>query len=141
MGVANVVAQRSRCTRAQVGAVIVDARERIVATGYNNPPAGMRTEGDCTNWCPRAKGKRLCPGYTDCFSVHAEANAVAYADRDRMEGGTLYVNRSVCPQCAKLIANCGLRRIVLAPIEMDHHLNTHQVDQFLRDSGLKIHYM
>jgi len=140
MTVAYVVAQRSRCVRAKVGAVVVDSRQRVVATGYNNPPAGMRTEGECAGWCPRAQASLLCPGYSDCLSVHAEANAIAYADRARMDAGTLYVTRAVCIQCAKLVANCGLCRVVMCLTEQDNHLDPASTARFLESSGLVVEY-
>lgn len=125
--VAQVMAQRSLCSRDQVGAVIVDARNRIVATGYNGPPAGFHVplpqteEGPwepltCEHWCPRGKSGptvETVRSYTDCPALHAEANALSVCDRSMREGGTIYVTSPVCFGCAKLIANSGLQRVVM----------------------------
>ena len=109
--VARTVARRSLCSMSKAGAVIVTSRNRVVATGYNGPPAGMNLRGECRNWCPRAKtGGGL--SYDDCVSSHAEANALMFADRSMMEGGTIYVTRMPCFMCAKMIANSGLTRVV-----------------------------
>lgn len=57
MHVAGAVAGRSLCTRAHVGAVIVDAQNRIVATGYNGPPRGfVHHDEPCDKWCSRSQG-------------------------------------------------------------------------------------
>lgn len=71
---AKILANRSLCTRDQVGAIIVDAGNKVIGEGYNNPPAGFprpfgkpgwqnpdpsRHESPCTNWCPRAQQKDI----------------------------------------------------------------------------------
>jgi dCMP deaminase len=107
------MALRSGCTRSQVGAVIVNEKNRIIATGYNGPPAN--SEITCASGCPRAKDHgdgRTTAGYGfDCVSIHAEANALLFCDRSTIEGGSLYVNAVPCPDCAKLIANSGLKHV------------------------------
>lgn len=58
LAVATTMATRSLCVRDQVGAVIVDARNRVVATGYNGPPTGFPHEDrSCRAWCPRANAR------------------------------------------------------------------------------------
>jgi dCMP deaminase len=93
MAVADVIAKRSRCARDKVGAVIVDVQNRVVATGYNGPTD------------PRS--------YHDCPSVHAELNAIAYVNRLQADGGTLYVSSNCCFDCAKVVANSGILRVVM----------------------------
>lgn len=118
MATALAVAKRSACERAQAGVVIVDETQRIVATGYNGPPAGIWVghERGCAAWCPRgAGGPQGDPtSYDDCVAVHAEQNALMFCDRRDRLGGTLYVTTSVCVTCAKLVANSGLTRVVVA---------------------------
>ena len=76
MQVADTVAQRSRCSRAQIGAVVVSKNQRISSTGYNGPAALFPTEGECINWCARAQGlSSLDNTYDSCPSIHAESNA------------------------------------------------------------------
>lgn len=118
MHVAMDVGRRSRCALATVGAVIVTSDNRIVATGYNGPPAGFPPhEGTqtCEAYCVRSSGP-LHPGsYGDCVTVHAEANALLFCDRRDREGGMLYVTHAPCWDCCKLIANSGLWHVVYVP--------------------------
>lgn len=109
--VAEAVAERSRCDRRKVGAVIVTKDNRPVSTGYNGPPAGLKVTGSCTGFCPRAADK--APTYDNCVAIHAEANALLFAARGQYEGGTMYVNHLCCYDCSKLIANSGLARVVI----------------------------
>lgn len=150
-------ARRSLCSRDQVGAVIVGPTNRVVATGHNNPPAGFdHDEQPCTVWCARAQktgiGKvstvdnvilidydePLDPGYTDCPSLHAEANALMWCGRDAREGGTLYVTSHVCFSCAKLVANSGIVRVVVAPRDAAAHRSPHTGYAFLDKCGVKV---
>lgn len=112
--VAEAVSARSLCVRAQVGAVIVDTRHRIIATGHNGPPSGFDHEGlQCTFWCERGKTGAVDPLYDNCVSLHAEANALMMADRSTWQRGTIYVLGDICFGCAKLIANSGLSNVVV----------------------------
>lgn len=141
---ANHVAQRSRCSRDQVGCVIVTADNRVAAACYNGPPpratetGAVPTTGQCINWCPRARavasGEPGHAGYADCFSNHAESNAIARANWTDIAGGTAYVTSTLCIACAKNIASAGLSRVVfrvdpLRPRDVD------TTTQFLRDLG------
>lgn len=111
MGLAQIVALRSKCVRGY-GAVIVDHSNRIVATGFNGEPKTLDVEGSCRAWCPHANQS---PGgdYSDCLSIHSEANALLFCDRRDREGGTIYVTGVPCWDCAKLIANSGLATVVI----------------------------
>lgn len=114
LDVAQVIATRSLCSRAKVGAVIVDPERRVVATGYNGPARGFdHRDEPCTSWCPRTTNVHLNTEYSDCPSLHAEANALMAADRSSWQGGTIYVTGHVCSGCAKLIGNSGLARVVV----------------------------
>lgn len=153
-------ARRSLCSRDQVGAVIVGHTNRVVATGHNNPPAGFdHDEQPCTVWCARAQkietsndlvlerpggiatlpyGPTLDPGYTDCPSLHAEANALMWCGRDARESGTLYVTSHVCFSCAKLVANSGIVRVVVAPRDAAAHRSPHTGYAFLDKCGVRV---
>lgn len=114
--VAQAVSRRSACDRAQVGAVLV-RQNRVVATGYNGPASGYPadTSQGCQQWCQRASGNATVDspyGYS-CPSIHAEANALLYASRADAEQATLYVTHAPCADCAKLISNSGVARVVL----------------------------
>lgn len=139
MRIADVMAQRSACVRAQVGAVIVDPNNRCVASAYNGPPSGYviaSSHANCRAYCPRAYAELPAEGYVDCVSAHAEMNAVAFVDRRECEGGTIYVTGTVCYSCAKTLANCGLYRVVMRGGDL--HRDPERTTSFLRDCGLMV---
>lgn len=124
--VALAVSRRSACERAQVGAVLVKDN-RIVATGYNGPASGYPgdTNLGCMAWCWRANSKpteTTIYGY-QCPSIHAEANALLYASRQNVEQATLYVTHAPCADCAKLISNSGVIRVVILEPPATHRPN------------------
>lgn len=132
MEVAVSIGKRSRCSRARVGAVIVSKNQRIAATGYNGPAADWPFESDCIEWCPRAQGLTpLDNTYDSCPSIHAEANALLYVDRDDVEDGTIYVTGACCMQCAKLISNSGIARVVMQIRDIDVHRKPEEVVAYL----------
>lgn len=101
--IAEVVAKRATCPRAQVGAVIVDEQNRVLSTGYNGSTPGKPhcTDVGCDmvdDHCQR--------------TLHAEVNAVAHAARRgvRLEGSRLYIHggRSICRECAKVLDATGI---------------------------------
>lgn len=114
MDIAQVVATRGDCSRRQVGAVITDTENRIVSTGYNGSYSGGPS---ClAGQCPRAAsgvepGSSYDTGPGACIAVHAEANAILFADRVRLIDGTLYITEPPCDGCLKLIRNTNLRAV------------------------------
>jgi dCMP deaminase len=132
MQVADAIAQRSRCSRAHIGAAVVSKDQRISSTGYNGPAALFPVEEDCIDWCPRAQGvTALDNTYDSCPSIHAESNALLYVDRSRVEGGTIYITDAACYQCAKLISNSGITRVVMRiGTRAAHRLPDATVDYF-----------
>lgn len=137
LDIADVVARRSRCSRAQVGAVIVSAAQRVCATGYNGPAATWAHDGQCNMWCPRARGEApLDAMYDSCPSIHAEGNALMYVDRSSVEGGTIYITSPPCMQCAKLISNSGIQRVVCYVNDYDLHRNPQQAIDYLISCGI-----
>lgn len=149
LSVALVIANRSACDRAQVGAVIVDPTNRIIATGYNGPPAGFPHVGGCLSWCtraqeasvttsPRVQRAILDQSYSECPALHSEANALSVCDRRDRLGGTIYVTGHVCYGCAKLIANSGLHRVVVMTADAAEHRQPEASYKFLRDCGLDV---
>lgn len=147
MMVAKTMGQRSKCVRDGVGAVIVSFDNRVVATGYNGPPAGLPAiSNDCRNWCPRSKMGPLStnPQYDDCVSLHAEANALMVCDRRDREGGSIFVSSGVCFNCAKLIANSGLKFVyVWDEVSETRHAyrNCKRSYDFMRSCGLHVEVM
>lgn len=138
MRTADAVAGRSNCTNRKVGAVIVDANNRPVSTGYNGPPAGYKTSGEtCRSFCPRSTGERG-NAYKNCVSVHAEANALLFADRREYVGGTIYVTNPCCWDCAKLVANSGVARVVYRISGSDSHADIETPTRFMEACGLQV---
>ena len=136
MKVAEAVAQRSICLRDKVGAVIISTDQRVVGTGYNGQPSGFPE--DCVS-CPRRLkgGEGLDDFYSDCTSIHAEANCLLYSDMSRRQGGTLYVTRSPCWGCCKIIANSGIQSVVL-PLFSEPDP---KVLAYLATSGLRVRHI
>jgi dCMP deaminase len=109
MELAENLAKRSHCVKAQVGAVLTKDT-RIVSLGYNGPPAG--THNCDIEWpaegCPR-DSKGSCS-----LALHAEQNAILYASKNNVsiEGSTLYVTLSPCIACARVIYTTGIKRVI-----------------------------
>jgi dCMP deaminase len=98
---ARVWAKNSYCTRRQVGALLVKDK-MIISDGYNGTPSGFE------NICEDESGT------TKPYVLHAEANAITKVARSNnsSEGATLYVTTSPCIECAKLIIQAGIKRVV-----------------------------
>jgi deoxycytidylate deaminase len=139
LNVAKAMAGRSKCVNRQVGAVIVDPNNRPVSVGYNGEPAGLQTSGGCDSYCPRGStGAVRDFSYANCVSVHAEANALIFADRHSYQGGTIYITNPCCWDCSKLVANSGLKRVVFFNSEVDNHANIETPTKFLEACGLQV---
>lgn len=98
---ASIWAENSYCERRKVGALLVK-NAMIISDGYNGTPAGFE------NVCEDADG------LTKPYVLHAEANAITKVARSNnsSEGSTLYITASPCLECAKLIIQAGIRRVV-----------------------------
>ena len=98
---AKIWAENSYCQRRQVGALIVK-NNAIISDGYNGTPSGF------PNLCEDENN------VTFPYVLHAEANAISKLARsnNNSEGATLYVTASPCLECAKLIIQAGIKRVV-----------------------------
>jgi len=136
MEMACTIAKRSLCVRAQVGAVIVTADNRVQSAAYNGPPPGFRHDGrTCDQWCDRGATielAKLDPGYTDCESSHAEISALVRADQSQLGGATIYVSGAVCINCAKSICHTGISSVHHIVHETDAHRHPENVERYLR---------
>ena len=99
---AAIWAENSYCRRRQVGALIVKDK-MIISDGYNGTPSGFE------NICEE-------DNVTKPYVLHAEANAITKIARssNNSDGATLYVTDEPCIECAKLIIQAGIRRVVYA---------------------------
>lgn len=98
---AQVWAENSYCNRRKVGALIVKDK-MIISDGYNGTPSGFE------NICEDEEG------HTKPYVLHAEANAITKVAKSNnsSNGATLYVTAAPCMECAKLIIQSGIRRVV-----------------------------
>ncbi|WP_066632093.1 deoxycytidylate deaminase [Labilibacter marinus] len=98
---AHVWAENSYCHRRQVGALLVKEK-MIISDGYNGTPSGFENNCEDEN------------NLTKPYVLHAEANAITKVARSNnsSEGATLYVTCSPCIECAKLIVQAGIVRVV-----------------------------
>ena len=122
---ARVWAKNSYCQRRQVGALIVKDK-MIISDGYNGTPSGFE------NVCEDEKG------VTKPYVLHAEANAITKVARSNnsSEGATLYVTSSPCVECAKLIIQAGIKRVVFS-----ENYHTQDGVQLLQRAGIEICYV
>jgi dCMP deaminase len=112
--IAGEVAGRSTCLRRQIGAVLV-MDKRILATGYNGVPSGLRhcSEVGCLREqqkVPSGERHELCRG------LHAEMNALIQAAKYgiAIKGAVMYTTHHPCSLCAKMMINSGITQIVTA---------------------------
>lgn len=98
---AQIWSENSYCTRRQVGALIVK-NKMIISDGYNGTPSGFE------NICEDEDG------LTKSYVLHAEANAITKIARsgNNSDGATLYVTDAPCIECAKLIIQAGIKRVL-----------------------------
>ena len=148
LGIAAAVSKRSTCLRRRYGAVIVN-NDEVVSTGYNGAPRGRK---NCTEvgWCIREKlkiprGER----YEICRSVHAEANAIISAARDRMLGASLYLtgvdaqtgeyvaNSSSCSMCKRQVINAGITKVYVRDDKDNYRVVDVNEDWVVNDESLE----
>jgi len=100
---AQIWAENSYCQRRQVGALVVK-NKMIISDGYNGTPSGFE------NVCEDEQG------VTKPYVLHAEANAITKLARsnNNSDGATIYITASPCIECAKLIIQAGIKRVVYA---------------------------
>ena len=133
LDLADVVSKRGTCLRRRYGAVIVK-NDEVISTGYVGAPRGRKNCND-VGVCIRQKmniprGER----YELCRSVHAEANAIISAEREKMIGSTLYLSgREVstdeyikysnsCSMCKRMIINAGIEKVIIRDTEDDYRI-------------------
>ena len=130
LDLADVVSKRCTCLRRHYGAVLVK-NDEVISTGYAGAPRGRK---NCTDlgYCLRQKmniprGER----YELCRAVHAEANAIISAEREKMIGATMYLSgreadtgqyikhSCSCSMCKRLIINAGIRNVFIRDTDTD----------------------
>lgn len=133
MDITRLVAKRSTCLRRHVGAIIVKEK-RILATGYNGAPAGMRHCEDVgclreKSSVPSGERHELCRG------LHAEQNAIIQAAYHgiSIKGSILYCTNKPCVICTKMIINAGIKMVYY-----EEGYDDSLADEMFAEAGLKI---
>lgn len=122
---AAIWAENSYCQRRKVGALVVKEK-MIISDGYNGTPSGFENVCEDTH------------GVTHPYVLHAEANAITKLARsgNNSDQATLYVTASPCIECAKLIIQAGIRRVVYA----EQYRLTDGID-LLRRAGVEVEHL
>ena len=122
---ARVWAENSYCKRRRVGALVVKEK-MIISDGYNGTPSGFENICEDEN------------GITKPYVLHAEANAITKLARsgNNSDGSTLYVTASPCIECAKLIIQSGIKRVVYG----EKYRLTEGID-LLRRANIEVEYL
>jgi len=133
MAITKMVAKRSTCLRRHVGAILVK-NKRILATGYNGAPAGIRhcEETGCIrqdSGVPSGQRHELCRG------LHAEQNAIIQAAYHgvSIDGSTLYCTNKPCIICSKMLINAGIKEIIY-----EEGYDDPLADEMLTEAGIKV---
>jgi len=133
LDIAQTVAERSTCLRRMYGAIIVKD-DVIVSTGYNGAPRGRKNCSDLNSCIRENMGIPSGERYELCRSVHAEANAIIAAARDRMLGAVLYMacvnpkdgtlmsGTSNCMMCKRLVINAGISKVIIRDTKEDFRI-------------------
>ena len=122
---AQIWAENSYCKRRQVGAIVVKDN-MIISDGYNGTPSGFEN-------CCEDENNVTMP-----YVLHAEANALTKLARssNNSEGATLYVTASPCIECAKLIIQAGIKRVVYGELyRLEDGIN------LLKKAGIEVEYL
>ena len=121
---ARIWAENSYCKRRQVGALLVK-KQMIISDGYNGTPTGFE------NICETPEN------VSKPYVLHAEANAISKVAKssNSSDGATLYVTASPCIECAKLIIQSGIKRVIYA----EEYRITDGID-LLRRAGIEVVY-
>ena len=119
---ARIWAENSYCQRRQVGALVVKDKMTI-SDGYNGTPSGFE------NVCEDEQN------VTKPYVLHAEANAITKLARssNNSEGATIYITASPCIECAKLIIQAGIKRVVYG----EHYRLTDGIE-LLQRAGIEV---
>ena len=122
---ARIWAENSYCERRKVGALVVKDKT-IISDGYNGTPSGFENKCEDSN------------NVTHPYVLHAEANAITKLARssNNSDGSTLYVTASPCIECAKLIIQAGIKKVVYA----EKYRLTDGI-ALLRQAGVEVIYL
>ncbi len=142
LDLADVVSKRSTCLRRHYGAVIVK-NDEVISTGYVGAPRGRKNCSDVGTCVREALNIPRGERYELCRSVHAEANAIISAERERMLGGSLYLsgreaktgeyiqNSCCCSMCKRMVINAGIETVYIRDDE--NHYRRIAVEEWIHN--------
>lgn len=148
LDIAEAVSERGTCLRRNYGAIIVK-NDEIISTGYVGAPRGRKNCSDMGK-CVRTelnipRGER----YEVCRSVHAEANAIISAPRDKMIGAVLYLvgkevsdgeyikNSNSCSMCKRMIINAGIKTVIIRDTKEEYRVIDVESEWIEKDESLE----
>ena len=148
LDIAEAVSERGTCLRRNYGAIIVK-NDEIISTGYVGAPRGRENCCDLGK-CVRTelqipRGER----YEVCRSVHAEANAIISASRDKMIGATMYLvgkeadggdyvkGANSCSMCKRMIINAGIKTVIIRDSKTEYRTVDVQSEWVNNDESLE----
>ena len=157
MAIAELIATESKCVSWKVGSIIVKD-DRIISTGYNGTRTGAK------NCCDHARDMKwieprynpvaphnnlyvLNPDFREEHSswskvneIHAELNSILFAAKNgfSIDGATMYVTVSPCPDCAKSISQSGIKKVFYKQL---YDKNGPDWDSGLKDAGIEVIHM
>ena len=122
---ARIWAENSYCKRRQVGALIVKDK-MVISDGYNGTPSGFENICEDEN------------GHTKPYVLHAEANAITKvaASSNNSKEATIYITSSPCIECAKLIIQAGIKRVVFS-----EKYHTEEGINLLKRAGITVDFI
>ena len=139
---------RSNCIKRKVGSLVVKDRV-IVGLGYNGTPTNTINcfDGGCNRCCSQSqdgfietcgKRRKLDVSFRGvdldkCVCLHAELNAIL-ASNTNLQGSTLYSTLEPCLDCAKVITQCGITRVVY----INEYLNNTIIDNLYKSAGILV---
>lgn len=132
MGIAKLSEHRSKDPVTQVGACIVDDKNRIVSIGYNGMPNNI--SDDDVPW------NRDCESQIDnkyFYICHAELNAIMNSKNINLENATVYVSLFPCNECAKVIIQSGIKRVIYYDDKYSHTESTIVSKKLFDMAGVK----
>ena len=127
----------SKCKRKKVACIIYKPKNNtIISVGYNGTPSGF--DNDCED---RRYKKGTPNSHTNWWVLHAEANAIVKMARSKGEstkGTTLYTTCSPCKECAKLIIQAGIKRVVYRDVYRDEAQLAYEALDLLKQADIDV---
>lgn len=135
MEITRAVARRATCDRGMSGAIIVK-NKKIIATGYVGAPKGLPHCDEVGHLFKKSVDEKGNQSNHCVRTTHAEQNAIVQAALHGVstDGATIYCKMEPCLDCAKIIINAGIKRVVC---EKKYH-KAELTRQFFKEAGIEL---